>query len=99
MEAGGAVYHVEGEPVEEPCDAPGVIPIKRAVFRAPPCGSVAPRPRHAVLSTPKAPCPPRGAFSFPDGCRAEGREPPCPPPNAPPTSPSFPSSPLQFQPL
>jgi hypothetical protein len=36
-----------------------------------PCGSVAPQPRHAVLSTPKAPCPPRGAFSLPVGCRAE----------------------------
>src|SRR6266436_1899830 len=51
-------------------------------FRAP-SGSVAPQPRHAVLSTPKAPCPPTWRFLLsrwmlsPEG----GREPPWPPGN------------------
>jgi len=58
-------------PEVEPSDAPGVPTSKRAVS-ATPAEAWPLNPRHAVLSTPKAPCPPRGAFSFPVGCRAEG---------------------------
>ena len=55
----------------EPGDVAGVFTIKRAVS-APPCGSVAAEPRHAVLSTPKAPRPPTWRFLFPVGWRVEG---------------------------